>query len=698
MQPSRLQFAKIEWRDNQPFSSQFDDGYYSFSLCDNEINGLAESQYVFLNGNRLKERISNHNNPRLIIAETGFGTGLNFLASAALWQKYRKPTQYLDFISIEKYPLKFNDMQKVLRLYAHKWPELKQACNALSYQYHNLVPFIQCFEFSEFNIRLHLIIDDVCAALKRYPFYADVWYLDGFAPAKNELMWRQDTLNQIAKHSHFNTTLATFTAAGSVRRGLHEQGFIIKKIPGYANKREMITATFGAATHNKHQTNSKAQHRVQFPWIQTLKNTSATDKTNCSYAVIGAGISGCTLANELAKYGQVDVWDPRFNNQSAIKSIGNCPPHAIAYSRIYASDNLLSQWNSLSYSQFVHKMRQLPGTIRDRVWNDCGLIQKYNTADAETRLKSLIQNNTLADIADITGDNDSMLFHSTGFINTAELAKFYLSANHIQTMNQLVTSVQQEQQGWIVGNASTSKYYDKVIIAASKNSENILSCITTSDDKTPYKKSNNNKDVLKAIMPLAQVKGQETTVRFTKPHHISHVICDKIYAIPINQYELSIGASFYRNFTDMNISSLMHDENISLAKSMLINYKLDWQNAQIIDEFAGVRYYTPDFLPYFGELVDAQTFCNIFYKPIKKDKKSFYNQDAIKDYRQCLLSNLYIMTGFGARAVTGSHIASTLLAQQMHQQSWLISDELHHALHPLRFLIKAISRDKIHLD
>ena len=58
-------------------STQFDDPYYSLD------NGLAETHHVFLGGNNLPARFVDG----FRIAELGFGTGLNFIATLEQWRK-----------------------------------------------------------------------------------------------------------------------------------------------------------------------------------------------------------------------------------------------------------------------------------------------------------------------------------------------------------------------------------------------------------------------------------------------------------------------------------------------------------------------------------------------------------------------------------------------------------------------------------
>ena len=85
-------------------SKHYDDIYFS------PENGEAESEYVFLKANKLQERFSKI--PNFTIAELGFGTGLNFLLTWKLFNNLNNEG-YLDFISIEGYPLRENILNKI---------------------------------------------------------------------------------------------------------------------------------------------------------------------------------------------------------------------------------------------------------------------------------------------------------------------------------------------------------------------------------------------------------------------------------------------------------------------------------------------------------------------------------------------------------------------------------------------------------
>ena len=91
-------------------------------------------------------------------------------------------------------------------------------------------------------MRLELDVADVARALPAWPdAQIDAWFLDGFAPAKNPQMWSDAVLAQVARTSRPGATLATYTSAGHVRRGLQAAGFMVQRVPGHGRKREMLT-------------------------------------------------------------------------------------------------------------------------------------------------------------------------------------------------------------------------------------------------------------------------------------------------------------------------------------------------------------------------------------------------------------------------------------------------------------------------
>jgi tRNA 5-methylaminomethyl-2-thiouridine biosynthesis bifunctional protein len=238
---AQIEWGHVEWKNGQPYASAFQDVYFSSD------NGLLETEYVFLQGNDLPSRWQTLDTKTFTIAETGFGTGLNFLCAAQLWLSTAPKDATLHFISIEKYPLNLQDLTAALQL----WPELQALSAQLLNNYESLLNDAEYQMFIDNRIQLTLLIGDATECLGkeslpaiRSTLHVNAWFLDGFSPAKNPDMWQPALFEQIARLSNTETTIATFTSAGDVRRGLIAAGFNVTKRTGFGKKREMLTGRF----------------------------------------------------------------------------------------------------------------------------------------------------------------------------------------------------------------------------------------------------------------------------------------------------------------------------------------------------------------------------------------------------------------------------------------------------------------------
>lgn len=210
----------LEWRDGAlPISCQFDDPYFSLA------NGLSETRHVFLAGNDLPARLC----PGFHIAELGFGTGLNLLAT--LIAAGQTPIRYTSF---EAYPMAASDIARALQAF----PEAAAVAEAF------LTQWAQGFrQFQLGPIAVEVIIGDARTTLPAWGGRADAWYLDGFSPAKNPELWSETLMANVAAHTNSGGSFATYTAAGFVRRGLQAAGFAVERRKGHGFKRHMATGT-----------------------------------------------------------------------------------------------------------------------------------------------------------------------------------------------------------------------------------------------------------------------------------------------------------------------------------------------------------------------------------------------------------------------------------------------------------------------
>ncbi len=225
--------AELHEKDlGAPRSEEFGDVYFS------ALDGLAETRHVFLDSNNLPGGWQDKKN--FTIIETGFGTGLNFLAAAQLFRDTATAGQTLHFVSVEKFPLSAGQIAEYLDHWRGEFPAI---FDTLIANYPLPLPGFHRIEFGQ-NITLTLIFDDANDALRRIEAKADCWFLDGFRPASNPDMWSEKVFAAMASLSHKGTSFATFTAAGFVKRGLEGAGFDVRKVKGFGRKRDMLAGIF----------------------------------------------------------------------------------------------------------------------------------------------------------------------------------------------------------------------------------------------------------------------------------------------------------------------------------------------------------------------------------------------------------------------------------------------------------------------
>jgi tRNA U34 5-methylaminomethyl-2-thiouridine-forming methyltransferase MnmC len=216
------QQSDTSWRDGDvPVSERFQDPYFSLE------DGLEETRYVFLAGNDLPGRFA----PGFSIAELGFGTGLNFLATCQAWDEAGIDGA-LHFTSFEAYPLAPHDMSRALSAFPALGDRPARLIEALA----------EGGVANLGSVTLELIIGDARETVPSWGGLADAWFLDGFAPARNPELWEPALLSEVFKHTRRGGTAATYTAAGAVRRALSEAGFQVWRGQGFGRKRHMTHA------------------------------------------------------------------------------------------------------------------------------------------------------------------------------------------------------------------------------------------------------------------------------------------------------------------------------------------------------------------------------------------------------------------------------------------------------------------------
>lgn len=223
------------WNDgDMPFSQTFGDHFYA------REDGRAECGHVFMGGNGLPARWIGAD--AFTIGELGFGTGLNFLETWRQWQQVRAQGQILQFVSFEAYPMEADAIRKAIG----RWPALQSHCDAMLGRWDTLTDEPAEWVMDD-QTRLTVVVGQAADTVPRFSDVVDAWYLDGFAPSRNETMWSAALMQAVFDKTRAGGTFATYTAAGWVRRNLQAAGFSVEKTRGYGGKRDMARGTKATA-------------------------------------------------------------------------------------------------------------------------------------------------------------------------------------------------------------------------------------------------------------------------------------------------------------------------------------------------------------------------------------------------------------------------------------------------------------------
>ena len=266
----------VRWSDDgTPESPRFGDVYRTRGL--DGAGGLEQARHVFLQGCGLPEAWRGR--PAFTLLETGFGLGLNFLATWAAWRADPARPRLLHYVATEAYPVSADD----LRRSATPWPELAALAEALATRWWGLLPGTHRLRLDGGQVLLTLGVADSTTWLAGQRFLADAVFLDGFDPDRNPAMWDEPLMEQLARHVRPGARIATWTVARAVRDDLAAAGFPTEKADGLPPKRHRLQGRFAPAW---------ADHKP-------LPEAPAPGHV----LVLGAGLSGAAIAASLARRG-----------------------------------------------------------------------------------------------------------------------------------------------------------------------------------------------------------------------------------------------------------------------------------------------------------------------------------------------------------------------------------------------------------
>ncbi|MFT5014977.1 MAG: tRNA 5-methylaminomethyl-2-thiouridine biosynthesis bifunctional protein [Dinoroseobacter sp.] len=421
-----LPYARVSWQaSDAPFAQDYDDVYWSSE------GGLAEKQHVFISSCQLESRWEELTpGNRFTILETGFGFGLNFLLTLQAWHsKPRPPNTRLDYFAFEKHLVNPHDLMKMAASFSLD-AELKLFID----QYPMPVPGNHTLWLDD-SICLHLMIGDIHDQIHDLDGKVDAVFLDGFSPDRNEDMWGDDLVQKLAQRLRPGARVATYSAAGALRRRLTSYGLVTKKLTGFGKKRHMLMA----------------EQAGEWEPDKAKKQT---------IVIVGAGLSGLLCATALIKRGhQVTVIDQHAEPLGALRQI-----HQIAiYPKLSKSPQPYSNFYLRAY---LYYLRHCP-------LNACGRIELLDTEEKCLYAAALVEQmpgflelidaSTASARLSIKVDHPALVMSGAGWIKPNQLA------GEQAVLRSKVTALSYAQGSWNIETSEGSKLTATTVILATGN-------------------------------------------------------------------------------------------------------------------------------------------------------------------------------------------------------------------------------------
>ncbi|RJG04735.1 bifunctional tRNA (5-methylaminomethyl-2-thiouridine)(34)-methyltransferase MnmD/FAD-dependent 5-carboxymethylaminomethyl-2-thiouridine(34) oxidoreductase MnmC [Noviherbaspirillum cavernae] len=631
--------AELSFVDGVPYSAAFGDVYHSAD------GGLAQARHVFLGGNRLPARWRER--ARFVILETGFGLGLNFLATWAAWRDDAHAAQrapQLHYVAIEKHPFVVDDLWQLHAL----WPELAELSAALRAAWPPLVPGFHRLLLDEGRVVLTLVFGDIADCLPQIDAGVDAFYLDGFAPSKNPDMWSPDILMWLKRLAAPEATLATYTISAAVRRALTQAGFIWERAPGFGRKPEMLVAHFAPR------------------WPIPPRRAAGARKA----IVIGAGLAGSAVCERLAARGWRVTLIER-HAHAAQEASGNLA--GIAMPLLSKDDNLTSRLTRAAYLFTLHLWRRMGGIGRAFSGEACGVLQlAADAGDAQAQRDTAerwrypaayvqwLDADSAASLLDGERSLGGWLFPQGGWVRPASVCHALLAACHDRLTTHFGTSVARiervdgiwqvyDNHGAMIDQAPT-------LVLANGTNATFL----------PQTKT----------LPLSAIRGQVTHLAAATLPVLPVVVCGEGYLTrPVEGADgvCCIGAS-YDFDDDPQLRRDSHEGNLARLAQILPHAAQGVRDAALAGR-VGFRCVTPDRLPLVGALPDAAL---------------VIGGSRLRDVPR--LPDVYGVLGYGSRGLIWASFAAELLASQLEGEPLPIEQELAAGLDPARFALKTHRR------
>ncbi len=631
--------------DGTPESKRFGDTYFS------RAGGLEETRHVFLKGIGAPEVWQDRS--QYVIGETGFGTGLNFLVTWDMWRKTAPPDARLHFVSVEGWP-EFQAMAEELR---KQLPPRHEGFHHLS--------------FDDGRVQLTLLYGDVVACLRELEAAMDGWFLDGFAPSRNQAMWSEEVISEIARCSRPGTRLATYTVAGFVRRGLEEAGFDLTRAEGFGRKRECLTGEYQGGEVKD----------VSAPWFACPEPEDVK-----SVAIVGAGIAGLSAAHALKRNGvKVTV----FEQAEGLGAGGSGNPVGALDPRVGLGGDGINEFH---HSAFVHAVPFYEALEAKgcEVWaSERGLLQLAKNERDTERFQKIAESSLLPDGWCCLLDNEAA--QEVVNMDVTDGGLFFPKAGSIFVQNVLMALARDQEIVFntVVSAVETSD--EKVSLTAAHGRElgAFDAVVWALGGETPARTELAGLEITPKrgqLSLLGAVEGSEALARaISGPGYLTPAVVMEHGATHIG------GATFqhWQDPADRRWADLADEDHTEVRVKLSGIFAENWiADAPLYGGRASLRATTPDRTPHCGPLPNRD-FYLVSYAGLQKGHRHV-------DWPKArYLPRQFTLTGLGSRGLLTAPILAEVMAAYITGAPQPLPRAQLQVVHPARLLVRALKRNQV---
>lgn len=643
--------AVVDFSDaSAPLSPAYGDYYHTPS------GAYGQARHVFLGGNQLPTRWAGRT--RFVVLETGFGLGTNFLATWAAWRADPQRCEHLVFISLEKHPLRREDLARAQAQSPE--PELVQA---LLDAWPPLTPNLHTLDFDGGRVRLMLALGDAQAWLPALVAQVDAFYLDGFAPSKNPDLWVPEIYKQLSRLAAPEATLATWCLARRLLDGLTEVGFEVRLQPGFARRREMTAARFAP----RHRPPQAPGRMASAPHARHV-------------LVVGAGLAGAACARALQRRGMAcTVLEA--GDGPAGQASGN--PGGLFHGTLHPDDGPHARFNRTAALATERELRRIGDVLP---WLQWGLLRVERDGAQASNLSAMqdllaatglpsdyvqaLSAQEASQWAGLTLSQPAWAFPGGGAVSPGALVRLWLT--HAQALPKAGVRVASLQQVGSSDGASPASWRaldadgtvlaqaDAVVLAAGTANEALAA---------PW--------LAGPAWPWVSQRGQLTIMPpGTAAPLPSRPVAGVGYALALPDGHLCFGASADAGDTDPALRERDQIQNLQRLGQLLPGLRLGgWTPAQAADRAdvplqgrVAWRSLLPDRLPVVGALP-----CQV---PTQRAEQArFWPRHA----------GLLVCGGLASRGITWATLCGELIAAQITGEPLPLETDLVDLLDPARF-------------